>query len=96
MRYVIEQFWIWTAVAAVLGLTVGWVSQRQSAPASNAWLQAYLALAAVGAGVVYSGVIRGAAGLWFETLVLFGVAYLLGCMVGTAAARLAPAGDPAP
>ncbi len=93
MRYVIEQFWIWTAVCAVIGLTTGWVSQRQSAPASNAWLQAYLVLAAIGAGVVYSGVVRGVAGLWFETLVLFGVAYLLGCIIGTAAARLMPSAE---
>ncbi len=35
MRYVIEQFWIWIAVSAVLGLVVGWLSQRQSAEASK-------------------------------------------------------------
>jgi hypothetical protein len=96
MRYVIEQFWVWTAVSAVLGLVVGWLSQRQSAESSNSWLQAYVALAVVGAGVVYSGVIRGTAALWFETLVLFGVAYLVGCIIGTAASRLAPSGSPAP
>lgn len=90
MRYVIEQFWVWTLVSAVIGLTTGWVTARQKVDASNAWLQAYLVLAAVGAGLVYSGVIRGTAGLWFETLVLFGVAYLAGCIIGTAASRLAP------
>ncbi len=26
MRYVIEQFWVWAAVSAVLGLVVGWLS----------------------------------------------------------------------
>jgi hypothetical protein len=88
MRYVVEQYSYWMVVALVLGLTAGWVAARQpGAVRSYGWVQAQLLLAAIGWGVLYSGVVRGAAGLWFETLVLLGSTYLAGCIV---ASLLAP------
>jgi hypothetical protein len=87
MRYVIEQFWLWTVVALVLGLTAGWVAARQPvAGSSGRWIQAYVALAVIGWGIVYGGLVRATAGLWFESLVLLGTAYLAGCIVGSFAA----------
>ena len=95
MRYVVEQFWVWAAVAAAIGLVTGWLSHRRKADASSGWLQAYIALAGAGAVVAYGGVVRGVAGLWVETLVLFAVAWLVGCIVGTMASRLTTPASPA-
>ena len=82
----------------VLGLTAGWVAARQPNPVrSSGWVYAQLLLAAIGWGVVYSGVVHGIAGLWFESFVLLGSAYLAGCIVGSLVApRPKPAPNPAP
>lgn len=100
MRYVVEQFWVWTAVALVIGLTAGWVTARQPNPdRSGGWVQAYIVLVIAAGAVVYGGWLRGAAGLWFETAVLLGAAYLAGCIVGSVfapAARVSAAPDAPP
>lgn len=96
MRYVIEQFWVWAAVSAAIGLVTGWLSHRRRADGSSGWLQAYIAIAGAGAVLAYTGVVRGVAGLWLETLVLFGIAWLAGCIVGTAASRLTTPGTQTP
>lgn len=91
MRYVVEQFWIFTAVAFVIGLTAGWVAARQPNPdRSGGWVQAYIALVIAAGVVVYGGWLRGAAGLWFETAVLLGAAYLAGCILGSLIAPSTP------
>ena len=83
MRYVVEQYSYWMVVALVIGLTTGWVAARQPNPVrSSAWVYAQLMLVAIGWGVVYAGVARGVAGLWFESLVLLGSTWLAGCIVG--------------
>lgn len=94
MRYVIDQFWVWAAVAAAIGLVTGWLSHRRKADASSGWLQAYIALAGAGGVIAYSGVVRGVAGLWLETLLLFCVAWLAGCIIGTMGSRLTAASEP--
>jgi hypothetical protein len=99
MRYVVEQYSFWMVVTLVLGLTAGWVAARQpNAVRSAGWVYAQLLLAAIGWGVVYAGVVRGTAGLWFESFVLLGSTYLAGCIIGSLAApRLrGPASDAAP
>ena len=84
MRYVVEQYSYWMVVTLVLGLTAGWVAARQPNPVrSSGWVYAQILLAAIGCGVVYSGAVRGTAGLWFESFVLLGSTYLVGCIVGS-------------
>lgn len=94
MRYVIEQYSYWMVVALVIGLTAGWVAARQPDPArSSGWVYAQLLLVAIGWGVVYAGIVRGVAGLWVESLVLLGSAWLAGCLVGS---LVAPRPKPTP
>ena len=95
MRYVAEQYSYWMVVTLVLGLTAGWVAARQpGAVRSAGWLYAQLLLAAVGWGIVYAAVVRGIAGLWFESFVMLGTAYLAGCIVGgLVAPRAAETGE---
>ena len=88
MRYVVEQYSYWMVVALIIGLTTGWVAARQPiAVRSSRYVQIYVLLAAIGWGVVYGGIVRSAAGLWFETAVLMATTFLVGCIV---ASLLAP------
>jgi len=98
MRYVVEQYSYWMVVALVIGLTTGWVAARQpGAVRTFGYVQIYVLLVAVGWGVMYAGIVRAVAGLWFETFVLMATAFLVGCIVaGVLAPQAVPKTTPNP
>lgn len=90
MHYLLNQFDIWLAAALVLGLIVGFWAARiapkgsggKEVPRDGLWIGLYLVLILAGAVVVAIRAVKDMNGLWFDTLVLFGAAYLIGCIIG--------------
>lgn len=88
MQYLFSQFALWLAAALVLGLIVGfWAARRlpfyRSAD-GRLWIFLYLVLIVIGAVIAAVQVVKDMNGLWFETLILFTAAYLIGCLIGAA------------
>lgn len=91
MQYLISQFALWLAVALVLGLVIGFWAVRRAPTGGDGkegprdgrlWTGLYLVLILAGAGVAAIRAVKDLNGLWFDTLVLFAAAYLIGCVIG--------------
>lgn len=96
MHYLLDQFALWLAAALVLGVIIGFAAARRK-PGQGGddggsddggrangrlWIALYLVLVVAGAVVAAVRAVKGLNGLWFETLVLFAAAYLIGCLIG--------------
>ncbi|MFO1116915.1 MAG: cell envelope biogenesis protein TolA [Beijerinckiaceae bacterium] len=82
MTYLISQYWIFIALALLLGLFVGW-STRGGAQEPAPWL--YPALGAWGVGLLLAvvKVVPGALGHALEVALLLFAAYIVGCFAGS-------------
>lgn len=86
MQYLFGHFGMWLVVALVLGLVVGLATARWKPGYERAdghfWVGAYLVLIGAGLIIVWMKSVKGLNGLWVETLVMFALAYFIGCLVG--------------
>jgi hypothetical protein len=94
MSYDVSFLGGWLALAALVGLGVGWYTE---APEPQAPLfQGRFRTALIGLAVAFVAALihlfSGGLAFWLESAVLFGVAYLVGCFVGGALRRARVAG----
>lgn len=96
MIYLISQFWMWLLAALVIGLIAGFAFARHRPGYGTGdgrfWIAVYAVLIIAGAVVAGMRLVKGSGGLWFDTLLLFAVAYVLGCLIG-ALLQAATAGE---
>ena len=82
MAFLIEKFLIPLAVAAMLGLLVGWATcSRAEASWKSSWLLFPILAFILGVFVASQMMLRGRAGMWLETALLMFAAYIAGCCV---------------
>jgi predicted flap endonuclease-1-like 5' DNA nuclease len=82
MLYLVQTFAAPLLLALAGGLAVGWVTSDREDQGPSPW--AALAMTGFALMVVAAALnwLPGRPGLWLDTVVLFGAAYLLGCIVG--------------
>ncbi|WP_371134549.1 hypothetical protein [Phreatobacter sp.] len=82
MLYLVQTFTAPLLLALAGGLAVGWITSDREDKGRSAW--AALAMTVFALMVVAAALnwVPGRPGLWLDTMVLFGAAYLLGCIVG--------------
>ncbi|WP_366937844.1 hypothetical protein [Phreatobacter sp.] len=82
MLYLVQTFAAPLLLALAGGLAVGWVTSDREDQGPSPW--AALAMTVFALMVVAAALnwLPGRPGLWLDTVVLFGAAYLLGCLVG--------------
>ncbi|MBX9873490.1 MAG: hypothetical protein K2X84_01450 [Beijerinckiaceae bacterium] len=82
MLYLVQTFAAPLLLALAGGLAVGWVTSDREDQGPSPW--AALAMTVFALMVVAAALnwVPGRPGLWLDTIVLFGAAYLLGCIVG--------------
>jgi uncharacterized membrane protein YbjE (DUF340 family) len=82
MAFLIETFSIPLAIAAILGLLVGWATcSRAEASWKSSWLPFAILAFILGVFVASQMMLRGRAGLWLDTALLMFAAYIAGCCV---------------
>jgi predicted flap endonuclease-1-like 5' DNA nuclease len=85
MQYLLSHIGMWLAGALALGLVVGFAAARRKPGFSPRdgwfWFGTYVIVLIAGVLVAYAKAVKGAAGLWVETLVMLGIAYVIGCTV---------------
>lgn len=82
MIYVLTHYWIFAALAALLGVAVGWFTCGAPHERRLGWLTWGLAALAIGAVVALAAMLPGFAGHALEVALLLFAAYLLGCLIG--------------
>lgn len=111
MMYLLQVFWLWLAIALVLGLAVAWLTYRADQPVSG-WpgLVPWFALLAAGTLVAVFRILPTRTGYWLDLAMLMLAAYLIGCLLAgmlraagrqaepapASAERVAPSFTPAP
>jgi predicted flap endonuclease-1-like 5' DNA nuclease len=80
--YVLTHYWIFAALAALLGAAVGWFTCGAPREGRLGWLTWGLAALALGAVVALAAVLPGFAGHALEVALLLFAAYLVGCLIG--------------
>jgi hypothetical protein len=85
MWFIISHYWVAVLLALGLGLVIGFISCGRSAlpKGFNRWGSAGLIATLVVGLVVWLAVFPGRLGLWFETLLLTFLTYIVGCFLGT-------------
>jgi hypothetical protein len=80
----------WLALAALVGLGVGWYAETPGpqAPLFQGRFRAALIALAVLLAAALIHLFSGGLAFWLESAVLFGVVYLVGCFLGGALRRL--------
>lgn len=82
MIYVLSQYWIFAALAALLGLVVGWLTCASPREGRLGWLAWGLGAFVVGLVLALTQIVPGLAGHALEIALLLFAAYLLGCWLG--------------
>ena len=82
MIYVLSQYWIFAALAALLGLVVGWLTCAPPREGRLGWLVWGLGAFVVGLVLALTQIVPGLAGHALEIALLLFAAYLLGCWLG--------------
>jgi predicted flap endonuclease-1-like 5' DNA nuclease len=82
MYYLISQYWLWLALALVLGVVVGWLTCAERADTRWGWLWPALFVAVIGLILTLWRIVNGAPALWLETALLFFSFYIAGCCIG--------------
>lgn len=82
MIYVISQYWIFAALAALLGAAVGWLTCARQSDQRLGWLMWGLGALVLGVVLAISGAVPGFGGHALEIAVLLFIAYLVGCWLG--------------
>ncbi len=86
----------WLLAALALGVVVGWFSCRHEPRKDGlGWVGLALIAFIIGLFVSALTLIKGKAGLWFDTAMLFAAAYFIGCCIGCLFGRQAVAAVPA-
>jgi predicted flap endonuclease-1-like 5' DNA nuclease len=86
----------WLLAALALGVVVGWFSCRHEPRKEGiGWVGPALVAFIFGLFVCALTLIKGRAGLWFDTAMLFAAAYFIGCCIGCLLGRKAVAAVPA-
>lgn len=90
MTYDISFLGGWLALAALVGLVVGWYTEGPGpqAPLFQGGFRAALIALAVVFVAALVHLFSGRLAFWLESLVLFSVVYLAGCFAGGALRRL--------
>jgi predicted flap endonuclease-1-like 5' DNA nuclease len=82
MALLIDRFSIPLAVAAILGLFVGWTTcSRAESSWKSSWLPLAILAFILGVFVATQMTLRGRAGMWLETALLMFAAYIAGCCI---------------
>lgn len=82
MFYLVQTFAIPLLVALAGGLAVGWVTSDREDKGPSGWAALAMTVFVLMAVAATLKWVPGRPGLWLDTAVLFGSAYLLGCVVG--------------
>ncbi len=82
MFYLVQTFAIPLLVALAGGLAVGWVTSDREDKGPSGWAALAMTVFVLMAVAATLKWVPGRPGLWLDTAVLFGAAYLLGCVVG--------------
>jgi hypothetical protein len=90
MFYDISLLWVWLAIVAVIGAAIAWRNEGEGlqGPWFMGWFRVAVIVWGVGVVVALLGLLRGRAGFWRETAVLFFAVYVIGCLAGGAIKRL--------
>jgi len=94
MSYDVSFLGGWLALAALVGLGVGWYAEASEPqePLLQGRFRAALIALAVAFVAAFIHLFSGRLAFWLESAVLFGVVYLVGCFVGGAVRRTRVAG----
>jgi hypothetical protein len=94
MSYDVSFLGAWLALAALVGLGVGWWAEapEPQAPLFQGRFRAALIVLAVAFVAAFIHLFSGGLAFWLESAVLFGIVYLVGCFVGGALRRTRAAG----
>ena len=82
MFYLVQTFAIPLLAALAGGLAVGWVTSDREDKGPSGWAALAMTVFVLMAVAATLKWVPGRPGLWLDTAVLFGAAYLLGCVVG--------------
>lgn len=101
MLYLVQSFAIPLLIALVGGLAVGWITSDKEDEGPSGLAAAAMVVFALMVVAAALNWVPGRPGLWLDTAVLFGTAYLAGCVVGAFArvftdkveAEASPLGD---
>ncbi|MGU9981637.1 hypothetical protein ACJ4V0_16500 [Phreatobacter sp. HK31-P] len=82
MLYLVQTFALPLLVALAGGLAVGWVTSDREDKGPSGWAALAMTVFVLMAVASTLKWVPGRPGLWLDTAVLFGAAYLVGCVVG--------------
>ena len=82
MSYILAQYWIFIALAFVLGLYVGWAGSAAKR-AERGWAAAAALTFACGLELAWLEVVPGLLGHVLEVALLLFGGYLVGCAIGS-------------
>jgi|GEM_PF-616840 len=82
MGYLLAQFWLWLALALVIGLVIGWFTQRASSIAFWRGLLPWGLVLGIGGLASAFRVLPGAPGFWLDLGMLMVASYFIGCLTG--------------
>lgn len=82
MGYLLAQFSLWLALALVIGLVIGWFTQRASSTAVWRGLLPWALVLSIGGLASAFRVLSGAPGFWLDLGMLMVASYFIGCLTG--------------